>query len=733
MRVPLDWLREYVTVDEEAEALADRLAGVGLPAEAIERVGDEVVLDLEITANRPDCMSVLGVAREVALLLGQRVRRPRGLGDPVRPPRRRAVAAPRRKGAAPVRASARAAVAIEDPVGCPRFTATVIEGVRVGPAPEWMRRRLEAAGVRAVNNVVDVTNYVMLETGQPMHAFDYDRIEGHRLLVRRARPGELLETLDGVSRTLDDAVLVVADAGRAVAVAGIIGGRATEIGPETTTVLLEAAYWDPATISRTARRLGVRTEAGARFERGADPDLPPRAQARAAVLLEEVSGGRVLPGIVDARPGRIAVRAIRLRPDRAVAVLGVEITPGEMVRILRALGCAVTPGRILKVIAPTFRPDLVREEDLIEEVIRVHGYDRVPLTLPRGVTTPGTVVPAIAADRRVRAVLSRCGLVEALTLTLVSSAASEVPLVPVVNPLTQDQDALRRSLVPGLVQVLATNAARRTGDVQVFELGRVFLPDRDGGRPAERRAIAIAAMGRWRFGWNVPADAAVDFYHVRWVLDALVDSLGLPAARTEPAPDPAAAAGHGRAAPHLGPPAWWHPGRTADLSIGGNRVARFGEMHPDQVERYRLPHRAYLAEVDLEALYALASGGTAADPVSDEIGTASVPPRPIGPTRLMRGLPRYPDVERDLAAVVPDDVPAARVEEVIREAAGPLLEAVELFDVYAGAPIPPGRRNLAYRLRLRAPDRTLVAGEAEEILDRVRIAVRVLAGVELRE
>ena len=722
MRVPLDWLREYVTVDGDAEALAERLAALGLPTEAIDRVGAEVVLDLEITANRADCMSVLGVAREAAVALRRRVRRPRGLVG-VRP-------APRRGASAAPPASGRVRVTIEDPLGCPRFTATVIEGVRVGPSPEWMRRRLEAAGVRAVNNVVDVTNYVMLETGQPMHAFDYDRIDGHRLTVRRARSGEALVTLDGVARALDDSVLVVADGARAVAVAGIIGGQATEIGPDTATVLLEAAYWDPATIARTARRLGVRTEASIRFERGADPDGPVPAQGRAAVLLAEVSGGRALPGVVDERRRRIAPRSIRLRPERAVAVLGVDIAPAEMTRSLRALGCVVVPGRTLTVTAPTFRPDLVCEEDLIEEVIRVHGYDRVPLTLPTGATTPGAVAPAIAADRGVRRALTRCGFVEALTLTLVSSSATEGPLVSLVNPLTQDHDALRRSLVPGLIEALATNASRQADSAQLFELGRLFVP-LSGGRVSERRGLAMAATGSWRAGWNVSAaSAAVDFYHVRWVLDVLIESLGLPPARVEPAAD---RVDDDRGRPPFGPLDWWHPERAADLSVEGTRVARFGEMHPERAARSRLPHRAYLAEVDLEALYALAGGRPAGAHVSDELGAAPGAAPPIVPARHMSALPRHPDVERDLAAIAPDDVPAARLEEVIREAAGPLLEAVELFDVYAGAPIPPGRRSLAYRLRFRAPDRTLVAAEAEEIVARVRIALRTRAGVELRE
>ncbi|HYM69319.1 MAG TPA: phenylalanine--tRNA ligase subunit beta [bacterium] len=759
MRVPLEWLREYVTVDVAPEVLAERLAGIGLPAEEIAHVGDDVVLDLEVTANRPDCMSVLGVGREVALLLGQPLRYPDGYPDPraggrrgaslVRPGRRASgAAASRRRRTAPMgsdaagaRATAedRVRVDVEDAVGCPRFTATVIEGVRVGSSPAWMQRRLEAAGVRAINNIVDVTNYVMLETGQPMHAFDYDAVAGHRLVVRRARSGETLETLDEITRVLDDDMLVVADGTRPVSIAGIIGGADTEIGPRTTTVLLEAAYWNPLVIGRAARRLGVRTEAGARFERGADPSGPSRAQMRAAVLLAETSGGRVLPGMVDVYPRPATPKTIRLRPDRAVSVLGVDIAPREMVHILRALGCRVTPGRALAVQAPTFRPDVAVEEDLIEEVIRVYGYDRIPPTLPSGDTTPGSVAPALATDRRVRDVLTRCGLVEAMTLTLVRAAPDArdtAPLVAIANPLTQDHNALRRSLVPGVLEALATNAARRIADAQMFELGRVFLPGAGGG-PDERRSLAIAAMGRWRAGWNVPEDQAlVDFYHLRWILDTLLAELAVPAhevagLRESGEVQRPASAGGGDP-PSLSRAGWWHPGRFADVRIGGRPVARCGELHPDLASVHKLPHRAYLAEVDLEALYALAAGRGADSRVSDEMPVPPVP-RSLVPARTFTGLPRYPEIERDLAVVLPETVPAGRVEAIIRAAAGPLLEAIDLFDVYTGAPIPPDHRNLAYRLRLRAPDRTLVAEEAEEILQQVRIALRTEAGAQLRE
>ncbi len=699
MRISLEWLREYVDVDVPIETLVERLHGLGLPVEGIEPEGDDTVLDIELTANRPDCMSVIGVAREVALAFGRVLRMPRP--KPVEHP---------------PAAAERVAVEIADPEGCPRFTARVIEGVRVGPSPAWVQRRLEASGVRAIANVVDITNYVMLELGQPMHAFDYDRVAGHRLVVRRATPGERLVTLDGVERTLDPEMLVVADAQRAVALAGIIGGADTEIGPGTTRVLLEAAYWNPITIGRTARRLGLRTEASARFERGMDPEGPALAQDRAAELLAEWGGGRVLRGVVDAFGHRPRRPSIRLRPQRAAAVLGVHVPSTRIVRILRGLGCTVAVprtagraavsgrrGRVLGVLPPSFRPDLGREEDLIEEVARIQGYDRIPPTLPRATTSPATIVPALRVDARVREILARGGLNEVMTLTLVSAASAAEgngPVAALQNPLVADQSALRTSLMPGLVSILATHAARRVEDVQVFELGKVFRghggADGSASRPQERRSVGIAAMGRWRTGWNVRFDdAAADFYHLKGIVETLLRELGIDEWTVEPLREP-------------GP--WWHPGRSAVLRRVGSVAARLGELHPDLQAAHRLTHRAYLAEVDLESLW-----------------PAVVLARPAPE------LPRYPSIERDVAAVVPDDLPVARVEAAVRTAAGPLLEALDLFDVYSGPPLPPGHRNVAYRLRLRASDRTLAAHEAEEIMQHVRIAIQEQPGVRLRE
>ncbi len=753
MRVPLEWLREFVEVGESADVLAERLPGIGLGVEAVDRVGEDTVLALEVTSNRPDCMGLLGVAREVAILFGRPLRLPPeyessfgALRHPVRGARPRSPDGPDGPEGTPARlmtrtgpgrdargtvfpAAWRVAIAIEEPEGCPRFTASVIEDVRVGPSPDWMQRRLEAAGIRPINNVVDVTNYVMLEFGQPMHAFDYARIGGRRLIVRRARRGEALETLDGLTRPLDDIMLVVADERRAISLAGIIGGRETEIGPGTTSVLLEAAYWDPPTIARTARRLGVRTEASSRFERGTDPEGPPRAQTRAARLLAEASGGRVVSSLADVYPKPIMPRVIHLRPERAVAVLGVEISREEMARSLRLLGCEIGGTRALTVRVPTFRPDVVREEDLIEEVIRLHGYDRVPPTLPRGETTAGNVGPVLRVDGRVRESLTRCGLTEVLTFTLVTpEAAASGGGTPVglENPLVTDQAALRTSLLPGLLEVLVTNTTRRVRDVHIFELGRVFRSRGIGERPEERRAIGITVMGRWRSGWNVPAEHAVaDLFHLRWILDALLGDLGVPGWQVSAPRDP-------------DPDGWWHPGRVAEVAHGDRIVARFGELHPNRASPHRFPHRAYLAEVDLEGLLlswqslpALARRGEkGAKPQSEPAFDPSL--RPLLPVRTYAGLPRYPDVERDLAVIVPNGRPGGQVEAIIREAAGPLLEAVELFDVYTGPPVPAGHRNLAYRLRLRAPDRTLTTEEAEEIMERVRIALRTRAGAQIR-
>ncbi len=687
MRVLLSWLKELVDIPWTAEELADRLPMLGIGVDAVDKTGDDAVFDLEIPANRGDLMSHLGVARELAA----------AARTAVRPP-----AAPVRREGPPTADYVR--VEVQEPALCPRFTAALITDVRVGPTPAWMARRLEACGVRSINTVVDVTNYVMLELGQPMHAFDYDQIRGGRLVVRLARPGERLQTLDGVERTLDAQTLVVADAERAVGIAGIIGGADTEIRPATRRVLLEAAAWHPPLIRRTSKRLGVRTESSARFERGVDVDAVAAASARAQYLLQEIAGGRVLPQPLDHYPSPAPARTVELPWSRVSRLLGVEISLDRGAAILTGLGFTVRrEGDRLAVQVPSFRRDVERPEDLIEEVARHHGYDRIPETLPLEVTAQGAWAPALRAERAVRDVLIRAGLTEALTVSLTHPRALDrlrLPpdhpwraMVALRNPLVDDHTHLRTTLLVGLLEAVRANVSRRVGDVHLFEIGRTFHPAGDG--VVERRRLGVVTTGRLMTGaWNLPAEAVTaSYYHLKGIVEGLLGELRIGGAEVEAADVP-----------------WLRPGRSARLSLDGQEIGQLGELHPDVAAAFDLPPSVYAAHLDLEALLA----------------RAVFHPRFTPP-------PRFPPVRRDIAVVVSADVPAAEVHRVLTESAGPHLEAVELFDVYTGPPVPPGHRSLAFALTFRSSERTLSAEEADEAVAAVRWALEQRLRAKIRE
>jgi phenylalanyl-tRNA synthetase beta chain len=698
MRVPLDWLREYVDLPEPIEVLVERLPMLGLGVEGVEAAGaGEAVLDLEIASNRPDLLSLIGIARELAAWGRRAVRLPEDRLPEHDPP-----------------AAQVAAVEVVDPDLCWRYVAHVITDVRVGPSPAPLAARLEAAGLRPINNVVDATNYVMLEWGQPLHAFDLTRLAEGRIVVRRAREGETLVTLDGVERRLDPQVLVIADAARPVALAGIMGGAQTEIAAETTAVLLEAASFAPASVRRTGRRLGLRTEASARFERGIDPELTPRAARRAARLIADLSGGRVLRGAVDVYPAPAPRPAIRLRLARIRRLLGTDVPPEEVVEILTRLGLEVTAatpgaadaGAVVVAVPPVGRRDLEREEDLIEEVARHHGYDRIPETMPVEALAQGRRSPRLEAEAAARDVLIRAGLTEALTVSLIHprlverlGVAPDDPwrqLVPIENPLVADHTHLRSCLLPGLLEAARVNVSRGQPAVHLFEIGRVF---RRAAAPAgasieERRALALLLWGRWMVGtWEVSrADQAATFYHLMGVLEALVREMRA-----------------GRLAVSAGGPAWLHPYRAARLALDGTALGVAGELHPEVAGRYELPGRTYVAELELDAL----------------LDRAVLQPQFVAP-------PRYPAVRRDVAIVAPATLPHAAVEEALRAIVGEWLEAVELFDVYTGPPLSAGTRNLAYALTLRAPDRTLTGEEVEEVMRRLAAALPTRLPVTLR-
>jgi phenylalanyl-tRNA synthetase beta chain len=687
MKVLLSWLREHVEVPYSVEELEARLPMLGLGIEGIERLGDDTVIDLEIAANRGDLMSVLGVARELAASARTAVRPPS--------PRVAEVDEP---------VSERTQVEVQDTALCPRFTTRMIVDVRVGPSPSWLARRLEACGVRAINNIVDVTNYVMLEMGQPMHAFDYDLLRGGRLVVRPARPGEPLTTLDGVERTLDRQTLVVADAERAAGVAGVIGGGNTEISERTTRVLLEAASWDPAMIRRTSRRLGVRTESSARFERGIDTAGILAVQDRAITLMQEVAGGRLLRGVIDVYPRPLDARTVDLRWPSVRRLLGIEVPEDEGIAILRSLGFSVERrSGLLHVEVPSFRRDVEREEDLVEEVARHYGYDHIPALMPVEATAQGSVAPSLRVDELVRTTLVRAGLVEALTLSLTNPAAldalhlpSDHPwreMLPLRNPMVEDHTHLRTTLLPGLLSATRANASRGVADIRLFELGRTFHGEASG--VAERRRLAILMTGTTQNGtWNLPAEAVtIGFYHLKGVLEALLDELHVDGGMFSTGRTP-----------------WLHPGRTAHLAIDGRVIGTLGELHPDVAAHYDLPVGVCLADVDVEALLDHA-----------QLQRRFVP------------VPRFPAVRRDVALILPHGMPSAQVVAVIRDAGGALLEDITLFDVYEGAPVPTGQRSLAYALTFRAAERTLAAAEVEARMSAIHDALRARLRAKIRE
>ncbi|GAB3192936.1 phenylalanine--tRNA ligase subunit beta [Geodermatophilus arenarius] len=661
---------------------------------------DDVVIELNVTPDRGYCLSMRGIAREVGT----------GLGVPWRDP----------GAAAPAAWSGEPAweVTVADADRCDRFSMVALEGLDpTRPSPWWMRRRLAQSGVRSISLAVDVTNYVMLELGQPMHAFDRDAVTGP-IVVRRAREGERLTTLDGADRALSGDDLLITDDTGPIGLAAVMGGASTEIGDGTTNVLLEAAHWEPTGVARTARRHRLPSEAARRFERGVDPEMTVAALARAAELLAEHGGARVVGALVDVdtRAPRPSIALDAARPGR---VSGVPYSPAQVVELLGAVGCAVeADGGSLTVTPPSWRPDLTDPADLVEEVVRLAGYDDVPSVLPTA--PPGRGLTETQRRRRtVGRALAEAGYVEAPSYPFVGTPALDAlgladddprrRVVLVRNPLSEEEPALRTTLLPGLLATLARNLSRGRRDVALFEHGAVFpgdrrtpaplpgvdrRPDDDtlaallGAVPDQPWHVAVALTGqREPRGWWGPGRAA------GWADAVQAARLVAAAAGVELFVRP------GEQAP-------WHPGRCAELVVDDRVVGYAGELHPRVCAALDLPARTSVMELDVDAF--------------------PPAPVPVGPR-----ISTFPPVFLDLAFVVPDEITAAHVESLVRGGAGELFEAVRLFDVYSGPPVPAGSRSLAYSLVLRAPDRTLTAEDVARVREGI-VAVVELQGITLR-
>lgn len=654
-----------------------------LGADVVQVLGlDDTILELEITPNRPDLMSVVGLAREVAALTGGELRPP----------------------AADVATSTDVdggvRVEIEDPDRCPRYLARYIDGVKPGPSPAHIARRLLAAGMRPISNIVDATNYVLLELGHPLHAFDAAHVADHHIVVRRARAGERFVTLDGIERDMHRDDLLIADPTKALAIAGVMGGRDSEVGDGTAAVILESAYFDHASIAYTSRRHLLRTEASARFERKMDPDAVAYAAARCAGLMAELAGGTVAAAETDEYPKPLARPNITLRPARTDRILGISIPPAEQLRYLASIQLRPTEldGRIT-VVPPGYRRDLEREIDLVEEVARLAGFERLPATLPPG--RKGGLESDQDAERRIRRTLVGLGLQEAWTNSFMGPQDPDLlglpddhparNMVVIANPTTEDKTAVRTTLLPNLLRSTGRNFAHGAFAVALFEIARVFEPG-DGPLPREGLVLAMVLAGdRKPKTWH-DAERPWDLFGAKGIVDSLFGSLRMPP------PEFATATGMP-----------FHPTRAARASVGGTDVGAIGELHPDVCDRFEVPPGTTVVEIAL-------------GPV-----VAAIPPRPRS-----GDLPRFPPIYIDIAVVVREDVPAGDILSVVRRAGSPELASARLFDLYRGDQVPSGSKSLAYALELRDPDKTLTDEEAGAVRERIVAALASRFGATLR-
>lgn len=712
MNISYNWLRELTGTAMEPRVLADRLTMVGLAVEGVHEAGDDFVLDFDLTSNRPDCLSHLGVARELAVLEGIQVRLPE--------------AQPAQLAGS---SESFTAVEIRDVDLCPRYAARVVRGVRIKPSPDWLVKRLEAIGQRPINNVADSTNYVLHELGQPLHAFDLAKLVENRIVVRRAAAGEKIRTLDGVERELDVEMLVIADAARAVAVAGVMGGEETEISNETRDVLIESAYFAPASVRRTARILGLHTEASHRFERGVDYEGVRHAQDRCVALICELAGGTATEDAIDVYPQRIEQPRVSLRPARVEGLTGLRVSAEIMNRILTALGFAragmngqegasslYVAGQVeapdadaaMTYVAPTWRVDIELEEDLVEEVARHIGYDKIATELPAS-TSAGEYQPGEARKRALGRVLTAYGFDEAISFSFIDQAHDDrfefVPelmrheagaerFVTLSNSIIEGATRMRPTLLPGLLSAVRHNFNHGMRDVRLFETGRIFAahPER-GSLPDEREAFALVATGAAIEEGRAGADREVDFYDLKGALEAVADAMKLPPLYFAPA-----------SVKHL------HEGQAAIVGINEQKpIGTIGRLTESVAAAYKFRQPVYVAEVDLSALLAAEESVV-----------------------RYRPLPRYPSVVRDVSVLADRRVTFAEMLRMVFDQKLENLRDAKLVGVYEGANIPEGKRSVTLRIEYRADERTLRDEEVDALHALIVKALAERFGAQLR-
>ena len=647
--------------------------------DAVKALGLEVtIFEYEVTNNRVDCYSVLGIAREAAATFNCEFKPPVVL-----------------ETGNSEKASDYIDVEVKDADLCSRYVARVVKNIKIGPSPRWMQERLRASGIRPINNIVDITNYVMEEYGQPMHAFDYDTISGKKIIVRRAGEGETFTTLDEVERKLDSEMLMICDADKAIAIAGIMGGNNSKITDDVKTLVFESATFNGTNIRKSAKRLSLRTDASGKFEKGLDPELALQAINRACALIEELGAGEVVGGNVDVYLDHVEENKVKFEPERINALLGTEIPKEEMLKYLKAIEIEYDANSG-DLIIPSFRQDLIRNADIAEEVARFFGYDKIPVTLPKG-TGLASRVGGISFEEEIKIkamdIAESLGYSQALTYSFESPKvfdklslapdAKERKTVVISNPLGEDFSVMRTLPVNGMLTSLSNNFNRRNGSVKLYELAKVYIPDEDSEKlPDERTEFTLGFYGNG------------DFFSLKGAVEVFFEKLGMTDKREYE---------------NTGKYPFLHPGRQANISYRGRDIAWLGEVHPEVADRYSLLERTYIAAIDLPPIL---------DLVSLEI--------------RYKGITNFPVVSRDISLVMPKDVPVGRLEEIIDKRGGRLVESYKLFDIYEGSQIKEGHKSVAYSISFRAKDRTLTDEDVNPVMDKI-FADLEAEGFELRK
>jgi len=663
MKISYNWLKDYIDLNIPPEELGKVLTMAGLPMESIQKFSDDHVLELEVTANRPDWLSMVGVAREIAAITGKKFKVP--LSSVPRS------SSEKGKGIISIK--------VEDKKLCPRYTARTIRDVRVGESPAKLKARLEAMELRPVNNIVDITNFCLFETGEPMHAFDLDKIEGQSIVVRRARKGEKIVTIDGVERTLDDSVLVIADSARSIAIAGVMGGLNTEVTASTKNILLEAAYFDPISIRRTSRKLGISTESSYRFERKVDLANIVYASDRASGIISETAGGSI-EGFNDIGDRPASKESVSLKYSHLDKIAGVKIAPSKVKKILASLGlrarASSKDGATFEI--PSFRYDLNYEIDLIEEVLRIYGYDMIPNTIPEVVEQPARMPHDMIIEKKIRTSLTGLGLDEVITYSLLSrrllqtAGIPEEGIVEIQNPLSSEQEAMRPTLVVGMLNSILWNINRKTKDLKLFELGKVYRKGLgDDFREKEYLSIAIAgqAYSTWLTG-SRPAS----FFDLKGIVEELFLELGIEKISFR----------HAKA--HI-----FSQTACASVEIDGENVGTLGELNSRALGAFDIKEPVYFCEVCVDSIL-----------------------KHVPEKKKFIEMPKYPSVFRDISIIVGKEVPHFDLMSSIRSAAGAILKDIKLIDRYAGRQIPEGKVGLTYRLEYQDLKKTL---EDKDVLD----------------